>query len=186
MLGKLGRELPLRQRLMNVPRVTTVFIKYTPDGWVSGWPTALLTPCPAGWVAARLGSSRGSHSSSAGLVLRSSSGGLHWSSAGLLLSSWELRWAACRLLLLLLGWCSRLGLSRGCLWLGCRLDSGRLLLIFSWLMAGQFRELLLCESSPGGCSWRRLAVWWPASLERPRIGRGQRVLRMRALPPVLH
>ena len=54
MLGKLGRELPLRQWLSNVPRITTIIIKDAPNRWGCRGPAVVLAVCPASWVAARL------------------------------------------------------------------------------------------------------------------------------------
>jgi hypothetical protein len=86
-LGKLGGEIPLRERLPNVPRITSIIIKYTPNRWGCRGSAVLLTASPASWVAARLGSTGGLHPLSAGLLLLSSSVVLRWSYAGLLLGS---------------------------------------------------------------------------------------------------
>ncbi len=113
-LGKLGGESPLWQRLARVPRITTIIIKDAPDWRGCRRSAALLTASPASWIAARLGSAGGLHPlsasagllllSSAGLLLLPSTGGLRWAPAGLLLwSPVGPHWSFSGLVLSLLG-----------------------------------------------------------------------------------
>jgi hypothetical protein len=179
MLGKLGGELPLRQRLSNVPRITTIIIKDAPNRWGCRGSAVLLTASPASWIAARLGSAGGLHPLSAGLLLLSSTDGLHWASAGLLLGSpVGPHWSFSGLVLSLLGhWCC----------LGSRLGCHLLLLLVGWFgWIAQFGELLLSKSSPSGCSGRRLTVNRPVSDQWAGVRRCQRVVRVWTLPPALH
>ncbi len=140
-LGKLGGELPLRQRLPNVPRVTMVIIENVPNWRGCRVPAVMLTAGPASWVAARLWPVPGFHCLSAGLVLLLSTAGLHWSPAGLLLRfSGNPHWFFSGLVLPLLGHWH---------WLSSRLGFHLLLSLTGWLgSVALFRELLFSKSSP--------------------------------------
>jgi hypothetical protein len=86
-LGSPGLNLSLLFWLLTDPRViTAVIVKETPNGRWSRGPAALPAAGPAGWIAARLGSSVGLRWSPAGLLLRSL-GGFRWSTAGLVKTS---------------------------------------------------------------------------------------------------